>query len=284
MICDTFVAAHHASLQIRHSHLLHPTYIKGQHCLSSLSNTIMSSVTVSHVANSVTPEKVEQFFAFCGHIDSVKALGADGDGFSKYQVCFSLEKALSTALLLNDAELDNVEIVVKEDTLPPYSETKEVSDTDKKIQLDAVATGDETYDDIAQEEKPKLAVLAQILASGYQVSDQVIDKAVEIDKRNGFSAKFTNFLNNLDLKFFHSEDPNSEVNKAQKELNNLSASVQQLKYLQALQNYFEKASSSPYGVKVHDFYKQVSKEVRDVHEEAKRLNALKAQSQQTPST
>lgn len=252
----------------------------------------MSSVTVSHVPNSVSAAKLQEFFAFCGLIESVKPLGPDGDGFSAYRVSFTLEKALSTALLLNEAELDNVEINVSEDSLPPYSassnatgvsENKEY--TDNKVQHDSISTGDLSYDDVPQEEKPKLAIFAQILASGYNLSDKVIDKAVTIDQRNGFSTKFKNFLTNLDSKYFHTDDPQSSsaqgIEKAQNLLNSLSETFQKLKYLQALQGYFDKASSSPYGAKVHSFYKQVSKEVKDVHEEAKRLNLLRSGTQES---
>lgn len=246
----------------------------------------MSSVTVSHVPNSVSATKLQEFFAFCGLIESVEPLGTDGAGFSSYRVSFTLEKALSTALLLNEAELDNVEIAVSEDTLPPYSASTQragVSEkeyNDNKVQHDSISTGDLSYDDVPQEEKPKLAIFAQLLASGYHLSDKVIDKAVTIDQRNGFSTKFKSFLVNLDSKYFHTDDPQSSssqgIEKAQNLLNSISETFQKLKYLQALQGYFDKASASPYGAKVHSFYKQVSKEVRDVHEEAKRLNLIRA--------
>lgn len=246
----------------------------------------MSSVTVSHVPDSVSAAKLQEFFAFCGLIESVTPLGPDGAGFSAYRVLFTLNKALSTALLLNEAELDNVEISVAEDTLPSYSESSNVPDVsekkevDNKVQHDSISTGDVSYDDVPQEEKPKLAIFAQILAAGYNLSDKVIDKAVSIDQRNGFSTKFKSFLTDLDTKYFHTDDPQSSssqgIGKAQSLLNSISESLQKLKYLQALQGYFDKASASPYGAKVHSFYKQVSKEVRDVHEEAKRLNQIRA--------
>lgn len=43
--------------------------------------------------------------------------------------------------------------------------------------------------------------------------------------------------------------------------------------------YYTKALSSPFGQKVRDFYTKTSKQVLDIHEEAKRLSAeQKAQS------
>lgn len=253
---------------------------------------IMSLVVVSHVSKSIGAAKLKEFFAFCGVIRLVEPLGLDEKGYQKFQVNFELEKALSTALLLNDAELDNVPIVVSEEKLPTYGEVpnkKEVAG-DNKIQSDqpseskekgddATITGDKTYDDILQEEKPKLAILAQLLALGYVLSDDLINRAVKFDNEKGYSNKFKAFLTDLDQKYLGSQEPgthaNRGLNKAQELILSLSQSFQGLSYQQKLQYYFEKASNHPFGMKVHDFYKQISKEVQDVHREAKRLYELK---------
>lgn len=248
----------------------------------------MSSVTVSHVSKSVAAPKLKEFFAFCGVIRLVDELGADENGYNKYRVNFELEKALSTALLLNDAELDSVPIVVKEESLPSYDDLpdKQEGAGDHKIQSlslekadAATITGDSDYDDILQEEKPKLAILAQLLALGYLLSDDLINRAVKFDNEKGYTTKFKSFLTDLDQKYVGSQEPGSHanrgLNKAQEQFNTLHLSFQGLSYQQKLQYYFDKASSHPFGAKVHEFYKQISKEVQDVHREAKRLYELK---------
>lgn len=248
----------------------------------------MSSVIVSHVPSSVTATKLQEFFAFCGSIKSVNALGTEG-GFLKYQVNFELQKALSTAILLNDAELDSVAITVVEDSLPAYEPlaTAPVV-SDNKVQSDSIKTGDGLYDDISQEEKPKAAILAQLLALGYKVSDDLIDRAVKIDNQKGYSTKFKSFLTDLDTKYFHTQDPEShaakKINKAHDLLSSLSSTFQKLSYLQKLQHYFDKASAHPYGLKVSDFYHLLSKEVTDVHKEAKRLYDLKKKEEAESAT
>lgn len=170
----------------------------------------MSSVTVSHVSKSVAAPKLKEFFAFCGVIRLVDELGADENGYNKYRVNFELEKALSTALLLNDAELDSVPIVVKEESLPSYDDLpdKQEGAGDHKIQSlslekadAATITGDSDYDDILQEEKPKLAILAQLLALGYLLSDDLINRAVKFDNEKGYTTKFKSFLTDLDQKY-----------------------------------------------------------------------------------
>lgn len=250
----------------------------------------MSSVIVSHVSNSVSAAKVEEFFAFCGSIKYVNQLSPESAGYNSFQIVFASEKALDTALLLNEAELDGSPIVVAEEKLPNYGDVpgEKPATTDNKVQSDAIKTGDSSYDDISQEEKPRLAILAQLLASGYKVSDDLIDRAIKLDKQKGISAKFKAFLGDLDSKYLHTQDPeltaSKNINKAQGQLNSLSASISKLPYLQKLHHYYEKASATPYGSKIHDFYKQVAKEVQDVHAEATRLyNLKKAESQPEPA-
>lgn len=235
----------------------------------------MSSIVVSHVPSSVSKEKLENFFSFCGTVSSVLKLLSD-DKFASYEVRFASPKALSTALLLNDAELDGIAIQVKEnkadgDDLPKYDELTAQTVDDNKVQTD---TGDKNYDDIVQEEKPKYAIMAQLLANGYMVGDQIIQRALETDKKNGYSAKFKSFLTGLDDKYVHSQDPELAANK---NLSRAQDTLQLLhkKYGPTISSYFEKAANSPYGVKIHDFYQQIANDAQAVYNEAARLVELK---------
>lgn len=240
----------------------------------------MSTIIASNIPITVSLDKLHEFFSFCGAIKSITPL--DKLGMSQeVEVKFESEKALSTALLLNEAELNGTPIHVKEvkkDEPPAYSEGSHVAESDNKVQ-DATKTGDETYDDISQEEKPKYAIMAQLLAGGYSLSDKVIEKSIKIDKENGISTKFKDFLTNLDSKYIHSSDPDSSASKnisaAQAKLGELQNSFAQSKYQEKLSSYFQKASNLPYGIKVHDFYKNLANDVKEVHEEALRLKGLK---------
>ena len=88
------------------------TYIKGQHCLSSLSNTIMSSVTVFSRGKLRDPWKSWTIFCFCGHDSSVQALGADSDASASTRCAF-LWRGSFHSTFAQWHRLDNVEIVVK---------------------------------------------------------------------------------------------------------------------------------------------------------------------------
>ena len=106
---------------------------------------------------------------------------------------FASPKAVSTALL-SDAELENTFIKVEE--VPEITEGETglapeqggaaaaaaattTTTTEKDIKEEPVLTGDKTYDEVDQEEKPKYAIFAQLLADGYVISDQVIAKGIE---------------------------------------------------------------------------------------------------------
>lgn len=243
-----------------------------------------TTIIASNIPQTVTEDKVADFFSFCGKIKSIKQVDST-EKLNKYEIQFELEKAISTATLLNDAELDGGVIKVQQVESPPAytegsSDASKVAAGDNKVQEDTTKTGDAIYDDISQEEKPKYAIMAQLLASGYHVSDSLIDKAIKVDNEKGISTKFKEFLGDLDKKYVHLNEPDSTASKgiakAQSKWSDLTASFNKSSYLQKLTNYFEKASNSPYGAKIHDFYSHLAKDVKDVHNEARRLAALKS--------
>jgi len=246
----------------------------------------MSTIIASKVPASVTTEKLTNFFSFCGKVDSVTPQPDASSESSTYEIHFESPKALSTALLLNDAELDGVSIQVVEKPVdlkatagppPAYVEGENKPDLAGDNKVQSTKTGDEEYDDISQEEKPKYAIMAQLLANGYVVSDKVINRAIEIDKKNGYSSRFHNFVTSLDEKYIHSQVPGTTANKnlvsAQGKLSDLQTQLTN-KYSKTLSKYFEKATSHPYGVKIHEFYKGFAKDVQEVHKEATRLAEL----------
>ncbi|CCE79838.1 Piso0_002929 [Millerozyma farinosa CBS 7064] len=248
-----------------------------------------TTIIASNIPQTVTEDKVADFFSFCGKIKSIKQIDST-EKVKKYEVQFESEKAISTATLLNDAELDGGVIKVQQVESPPAytegtSDASKAAAGDNKVQEDTTKTGDATYDDISQEEKPKYAIMAQLLASGYHVSDSLIDKAIKVDNEKGISTKFKEFLGDLDKKYVHLNEPDSTANKgiakAQSKWSDLTTSFNKSSYSQKLSSYFEKASNSPYGAKIHDFYSHLAKDVKDVHNEARRLAALKSAEKQS---
>ncbi len=106
------------------------------------------------------------------------------------------------------------------------------------------------------------------LAHGYLISDKAIERALVLDQQHGISGRFMSALNNFDSKFKVSER-SAQVDKSY----GISDRAQQ-GWL-GLNSYFNKAADTPTGQKLRGFYEQGSKQVLDVHNEAKHLAALK---------
>ena len=121
---------------------------------------------------------------------------------------------------------------------------------------------------MAQEDKPRSRIIAEYLAHGYTISDNVISKAIALDSKHGVSTKFTSALTNFDNKY-------KATDKAKSVDTKLGVTDKAWGAWGGLQSYFEKALGTPTGQKVRDFYVQGEKQVTDVHTEARRLADLK---------
>lgn len=51
---------------------------------------------------------------------------------------------------------------------------------------------------VHQEDKPKTAIVCELLAHGYLLGDEVTKRALDFDKKHGYSGKFASFLADLD--------------------------------------------------------------------------------------
>lgn len=132
----------------------------------------------------------------------------------------------------------------------------------------AATSTEKEEEDIAQEDKPRSRIIAEYLAHGYVVSDNAIQQAIALDQKHGFSNRFTSALSNFDQKFNATERARGLDENYQ--ISNKAASG-----WRGLNSYFEKALGTPSGQKLLDFYAQTDKQVRDIHNEARRLADLK---------
>ena len=124
-------------------------------------------------------------------------------------------------------------------------------------------------DNIAQEDKPRSRIVAEYLAHGYAISDKAIERAINLDQQHGVSNRFVSALTNFNEKY-----KVTEKSRGMDERYGVSTKAQQ-GWL-GLQSYFEKAASTPTGQKLRGFYEQGSKQVMDVHNEARHLASLKS--------
>ncbi|TRM61157.1 hypothetical protein BD626DRAFT_571185 [Schizophyllum amplum] len=213
------------------------------------------TVNVSNLSPATTEETLKNFFSFCGSIKSVDHTGTTAT------VHFEKPSSVKTAVMLNGGTLDGSPLTVTADAEHPDAH-------------DDPADGNL----LTRRTSPAPQVLAaEYLAKGYTLSDQVLHRAIEIDQQRGISKKFLSYLQNID-KTLGEKTLGPEQTISGKAQTTVQAATQQAKTVdeqkgisKTLGGYYERALSSPFGQKVLAFYTQTSKQVLDIHEEAKRL-------------
>ena len=123
-------------------------------------------------------------------------------------------------------------------------------------------------DEITQEEKPRTRILAEYLAHGYVVADAGLKTAISLDEKHGVSSRFLTTLQNLDHKYH-------AVDRAKTADRSYGITERANSLWSGLGSYFEKASNTPTGKRIVKFYADGSRQVSDIHSEAKRLAELK---------
>jgi len=215
-----------------------------------------NTVQVANIAAKTEDKEIKDFFSFCGKITDIKVTS---EGATKSAtVTFEKATASKTALLLNHTKLGDNEITVtgtsSTDTDSPAPKGQDDRDTDE----------------ITQEEKPRSRILAEYLAHGYVVADAGLKKAIDLDEQHGVSTRFLNTLTSLDQKL-HATDRAKTADQSYGITQRASG------LLSGLGSYFEKATNTPTGRKLVQFYTSGTRQVEDIHNEARRLAELKKQ-------
>ncbi|KAG0211326.1 hypothetical protein BGX28_008149 [Mortierella sp. GBA30] len=127
-------------------------------------------IHVTNISAAASEKTVKDFFLFCGKILEFD-LQKEGDR-QVALVLFERESAAKTACMLTNAMIVDSTITVK-----PYFEESA-----------------ESEDHAAQENKPKVTILAEILAAGYTLTDQIIEKGLEVDNKYGFVGRIQSYV------------------------------------------------------------------------------------------
>jgi len=215
------------------------------------------SVNVSNLAPATTEQALHDFFSFCGKITSIDKTG------DAAKISFEKVSAAKTALMLNGGTLDGAHIAV----------------SSEEVHEDPVghATGEHSEAPVQQEDKPRAAIAAEYLAKGYILSDNILQRAIDIDAKQGISSRFLSYFRSLDQGLGerlvgHEKTISGQVQtyvdagtaKAREVDQNRGISKQ-------AGDYYTKAISSSWGKKVVEFYTNTTKQVLDIHEEALRI-------------
>jgi len=212
-------------------------------------------VHVKGISTSTSEKEVRDFFSFCGKISDLSVKDEGGETKSA-TVTFEKATAAKTALLLDNTQLGPSQVHVTSDAATDSTSTSK----------DAEHSADH---DVAQEDKPRARIFAEYLAHGYVISDQVIEKGLALDKQHGISTKFQNALLGFNDKYKVTDKSKAVDDK-------YAISNKAVGAWGGLSSYFDKAVSTPTGQKLRTFYEQGSKQVLDVHNEARHLANLKA--------
>lgn len=218
-----------------------------------------TTVHVAGISHQTSEKDVRDFFSFCGKITSLSVTPASdaADAEKSASVTFEKETAAKTALLLDNTQLGSSQVHV----------TTASSIGDIAAKAGAAVTGN--TEDITQEDKPRSRIVAEYLAHGYVLGDNVLQRAIQLDNQHGYSNRFTTALANFDNKT-KATDRAKSIDQSYGVTNTAMGAWG------GLNSYFEKALSTPTGQKVRDFYVQGDRQVRDIHNEARRLADLKA--------
>ncbi|KAF8909019.1 hypothetical protein CPB84DRAFT_1813261 [Gymnopilus junonius] len=213
------------------------------------------TIDVSGIAPATTQTQLHDFFT----ISSIE----HQEGSGKATIAFEKPSAARTALMLNGGVLDGSSLIVTSDVVHPEE--------------DHPASEQQHPHHIDQADKPRAGIAAEYLAKGYVLSDQVLQKAIELDTKHGISKRFLDYFNNID-KSIGQRALGPDQTVSAKVQSTLESATQQAKavdeqkgYSKVAHDYYLKAITSPFGQKVKAFYTDTSKQVQDIHEEARRI-------------
>ncbi|KAF5361016.1 hypothetical protein D9756_004837 [Leucocoprinus leucothites] len=227
---------------------------------SALTSMTTYPVQVSGIAPSTTKSQLHHFFSFCGPIAAI-----DHDEKSAVAIVrFEKASAAKTALMLNGGTLDSA-------TLSVTSDAVKEDDHLQQAAADAPTGG------IDQSDKPRAAIAAEYIAKGYSLSDKILERAIEMDRKQGISAKFLQYFHQLDEGLGkRAFGPDAKVttavqSKVDEQIKQAKAIDEAKGFSRVAHGYYERAIASPLGQRVLQFYTDTSKQVHDIHEEARRI-------------
>jgi hypothetical protein len=166
--------------------------------LLSRINLVMSSqapastVVVTGINKSTARKQIDDFFSFCGSIAKLE-LTEDGPSTQKAVIEFVKPSAASTAVMLHGSSLDGAHLSVTLGASAASAATTAAAAT-----TTGVPAAHDDVQSVGQEDKPKTAIVAEYLAHGYTISDEITKRAIELDNKHGLSATFKGYLSHLD--------------------------------------------------------------------------------------
>jgi len=147
-----------------------------------------TTVLVSNISPSANEKTVSEFFSFCGKITNLKLTKYPNKG-GEAIVTFETESAAKTAQLLTNALIADRPI-----TVGPYHGDNQVPSQTERSAAEEATTIEYKEEQICNKpavpaDRSHTSVVASLLASGYVLGKDAIEKAREIDEQNQISQK-----------------------------------------------------------------------------------------------
>ncbi|KAI0265720.1 hypothetical protein BC834DRAFT_175846 [Gloeopeniophorella convolvens] len=229
------------------------------------------SVNVSNIAPTTSEQQLHDFFSFCGKISKIDS--NEGGSPKSAVIHFEKSSAAKTALMLNGGSLDGYHLNVHSDTVHPDEEE----------------TPHSPGSPLDQSDKPRAGIAAEYLAKGYALSDGILQRAIQLDSEKGISTRFLSYFHSLDTSIgAKALGPDQTISG--KVTSTIQSATQQARtvdeqkgYSKTAGDYYTRALTSPLGQRVRSFYTTTSKQILDIHEEARRIAHEHKGSQQAPA-
>jgi len=176
--------------------------------------------------------------------------------------------------MLNGGSLDGNELSVQSDTVHP--------DEDEAPHIPGSP--------LDQGDKPRAGIAAEYLAKGYKLSDNILNRAIQLDSEKGISKRFLSYFNSLDTTI-GAKALGRDQTISGKMTSTIQTATQHAKtvdeqkgYSKVAGDHYTRALGSPFGQRVRAFYTTTSKQIFDIHEEARRIADEHKVSQQAHAT
>ena len=128
-----------------------------------------AAVLVKNISKEANEDIVKDFFSFCGTINHFEMI--ESDNTFEALIVFDKDSAANTAKLLTNAVIVDSQVSVTS-YFEPTAESKR---------------------NVEQVVKPALHTVAQLLAAGYKLSDNVINRAKTLDSNMGLTTTLSHY-------------------------------------------------------------------------------------------
>ncbi|CAO3627413.1 unnamed protein product [Mucor fragilis] len=232
-------------------------------------------VLVKNISLETQEATIKDFFSFCGIITAFEMKKDMQD--EKHQIAlimFEKDSAAKTATLLSQAVVDDSPIEVE----PYFKQVPAAENITTPVARDAQQQQQQQQ---PQESKSVSHVMAELLASGYVLTESVVNKGAEFDEKHGVSTRVNGYLTKMGLSMtqlnqkFHSSSNLKEksvpVAAVPADDGSAAAATTTTTTASPAPSRMQNLMKSRASLKVQGFASRVAGKVSTVHEEAKRI-------------